>query len=402
MPRALVRIQEFLRLESSAGIILMFSALAALIVSNSPLTAMYSDFFSIPVEVRVGGFEIAKPLLLWINDGLMAIFFLLVGLEIKREVLEGELSSMSKAGLPLVAAIGGMAGPVAIYLMFNWGNAATIDGWAIPAATDIAFALGVLILLGPRVPATLKVLLLAVAIIDDLGAISIIALFYTENLTGTPLLLAGGILVGMLVLNRAGVKTLWPYLFLGFFLWIFVLKSGVHATLAGVVTAIAIPLHGREGGHSPLHKLEHSLHPAVAFGILPIFAFANSGVNLSGLDLSTVFGPLTLGIAAGLFFGKQIGVFGATWLAGSVGLVKKPEGTTWFQIYGVACLTGIGFTMSLFIGSLAFTDAALMDQVRVGVIAGSIASAIVGIFVLLRACPEPGKASSRGNVAAAE
>ncbi|MBR9825250.1 MAG: Na+/H+ antiporter NhaA [Alphaproteobacteria bacterium] len=388
MAKVIAKIQEFLRLESAAGLILMMTAALALVVMNSPLSGFYGDFFALPVAIQLGGFSIDKPLLLWINDGLMAVFFLLVGLEIKRELLEGELSSMSKASLPLVAAIGGMAGPVLIFLYFNTGNADTIDGWAIPAATDIAFALGVLLLLGNRVPATLKTLLLAVAIIDDLGAISIIAIFYTDNLALVPLGLAGVTLAAMLALNLAGVRKLWPYLLLGALLWVFVLKSSVHATLAGVATAAMIPLRRDESGHSPLHDLEHSIHPFVAFFVLPFFAFANSGINLAGLTWEVLMGPLTVGIAAGLFFGKQIGVFGMTYLAAKVGLVKKPDSATWMQVYGIACLTGIGFTMSLFIGSLAFDSPAVMDQVRAGVLGGSIASALAGVAVLILASPK--------------
>lgn len=385
MSQILSKIQDFLRLESAAGLILMAAAALALVAMNSPLADAYTAAFAVPLSVQLGSFAIDKPLLLWINDGLMAIFFLLVGLEIKRELLEGELSSLSKASLPLVAAIGGMAGPVAIFLLFNWGNAATVDGWAIPAATDIAFALGVLLLLGPRVPTTLKTLLLAVAIIDDLGAISIIAIFYTEDLALIPLALAGVTLLAMLGLNLSGVRKIWPYILLGTLLWVFVLKSSVHATLAGVATAALIPLRRDAQGQSPLHTLEHAIHPFVAFFILPFFAFANSGINLAGLTWEIVTGPLTLGIACGLFFGKQIGVFGATFLAAKAGLVRKPDSASWLQIYGIACLTGIGFTMSLFIGSLAFTDVAIMDQVRAGVLSGSIASALFGAGVLILA-----------------
>lgn len=377
------RIQNFLRLESSAGILLMLAALMALIASNSMLSAVYGGFLTTPVVVQVGALEIAKPLLLWINDGLMAVFFFLIGLEIKREILEGELSSFDKAALPLIAAVGGMAGPALIYVLINWATPETLNGWAIPAATDIAFALGVLMLMGRSVPTSLKVFLLAIAIIDDLGAITVIALFYTSDLSTMALGLAAIGLAALIVLNRAGVKTITPYALIGVFIWVCVLKSGVHATLAGVLTALAIPIHGKtKEAQSPLHKLEHGLHPWIAFGVLPIFAFANAGVSLSGLSLEDLAAPITLGVAAGLFVGKQIGVFGATFLAVKAGIARRPEGTNWAHIYGVACLTGIGFTMSLFIGMLAFDERDSLDQVRIGVLAGSILSAFAGVIAL--------------------
>lgn len=377
------RIQNFLKLESSAGILLMIAALMALIASNSMLSGLYGGFLTTPVVVQVGALEIAKPLLLWINDGLMAVFFFLIGLEIKREILEGELSSFDKAALPLIAAIGGMAGPALVYVLINWSTPETMNGWAIPAATDIAFALGVLMLLGRSVPTSLKVFLLAIAIIDDLGAITVIALFYTSDLSTTALGLAAVGLASLIVLNRSGVKTITPYALIGLFIWVCVLKSGVHATLAGVLTALAIPIHGKtKEAQSPLHKLEHGLHPWIAFGVLPIFAFANAGVSLTGLSLEDLAAPITLGVAAGLFIGKQIGVFGATLLAVKAGIARRPEGTNWAHIYGVACLTGIGFTMSLFIGMLAFDARDSLDQVRIGVLAGSILSAIAGVVAL--------------------
>lgn len=377
------RIQNFLKLESSAGMLLMIAALMALIASNSMLSGLYGGFLTTPVVVQVGALEIAKPLLLWINDGLMAVFFFLIGLEIKREILEGELSSFDKAALPLIAAIGGMAGPALVYVLINWSTPETMNGWAIPAATDIAFALGVLMLLGRSVPTSLKVFLLAIAIIDDLGAITVIALFYTSDLSTTALGLAAVGLASLIVLNRSGVKTITPYALIGLFIWVCVLKSGVHATLAGVLTALAIPIHGKsKEAQSPLHKLEHGLHPWIAFGVLPIFAFANAGVSLTGLSLEDLAAPITLGVAAGLFIGKQIGVFGATFLAVKAGIARRPEGTNWAHIYGVACLTGIGFTMSLFIGMLAFDARDSLDQVRIGVLAGSILSAITGVVAL--------------------
>lgn len=393
------RIQNFLRLESSAGILLMLAALMALIASNSMLSAVYGGFLTTPVVVQVGALEIAKPLLLWINDGLMAVFFFLIGLEIKREILEGELSSFDKAALPLIAAVGGMAGPALIYVLINWATPETLNGWAIPAATDIAFALGVLMLMGRSVPTSLKVFLLAIAIIDDLGAITVIALFYTSDLSTMALGLAATGLAALIVLNRAGVKTITPYALIGVFIWVCVLKSGVHATLAGVLTALAIPIHGKtKETQSPLHKLEHGLHPWIAFGVLPIFAFANAGVSLSGLSLEDLAAPITLGVAAGLFVGKQIGVFGATFLAVNAGIARRPEGTNWTHIYGVACLTGIGFTMSLFIGMLAFDERDSLDQVRIGVLAGSILSAFAGVIALKLA----GRMAKPGETRSAE
>tara|TARA_R110001606_G_scaffold4136_3_gene19507 strand:- start:9463 stop:10635 length:1173 start_codon:yes stop_codon:yes gene_type:complete len=380
-----------MKLESSAGILLILAALAALVASNSFLLDHYKGLLQTPVSVQVGGLEIAKPLILWINDGLMAIFFLLIGLEIKREVLQGELSSLDKAALPIVAAIGGMAVPALVYLGINMGSPESLRGWAIPAATDIAFALGILMLLGSRVPVSLKIFLLAIAIIDDLGAILIIAMFYTSNLSLLALGLAAVGVVALIGLNRSGVKATTPYLLIGLVIWVCVLKSGVHATLAGVVTALLIPIKGRTAEEqSPLHKLEHDLHPWVAFGILPVFAFGNAGVSLAGIGFADLLAPLPLGIALGLFFGKQLGVFGATLLAVKTGIAKRPKETSWAQLYGIACLTGVGFTMSLFIGTLAFETDALLDQVRLGVLSGSVLSAVTGAAVLWFACRADG------------
>ncbi|WP_372340422.1 Na+/H+ antiporter NhaA [Parvularcula sp. IMCC14364] len=376
------RVGDFLKLEASAGLILMFAAALALLANNSFLSDLYDQLLTTPVAVQIGALVIDKPLLLWINDGLMAIFFFLVGLEIKREVIQGELSSFDKASLPIFAAIGGMAIPALIYAWFNWGSPDTISGWAIPAATDIAFALGILALLGSRVPVVLKVFLLAVAIIDDLGAIAIIALFYTSDLSIIALIIAATGLVALFILNRMGVKRITPYALIGLIIWVSVLKSGVHATLAGVLVAFMIPLHGKDGAQSPLHKLEHDLHPWVAFLVLPIFAFANAGVSFAGLSLDAFLAPVTIGVALGLFFGKQIGVMAFAALAVSLRLAKLPQGVGWKELYGVACLTGVGFTMSLFIGTLAFSDADTLNQVRMGVLAGSIASGIVGFMVL--------------------
>ena len=363
-----------------AGALLLAGAVAlALVFSNSGLAARYDLLLHTPVELRVGPLLIAKPLLLWINDGLMAVFFFLVGLELKREVLEGELSTRAQIQLPAAAAIGGMAAPALIYVALNRGDPVALHGWAIPAATDIAFALGVLLLLGARVPVALKVFLTAVAIIDDLGAIAIIALFYTAELSVESLGVAGACLVILFALNRAGVTRPSPYLLVGLVMWIGVLKSGVHATLAGVALAMFIPLRAKgRDGESPLERLEHDLHPWVAFLVLPLFAFANAGVNLAGVTVSDLFEPVTLGIALGLVLGKQIGVFGAVWLLVRAGWASLPQRIDWPTMYGVAALCGIGFTMSLFIGGLAFDDPQRAVAVRLGVLAGSIVSGLCG------------------------
>jgi len=384
-------LQEFIAQETSAGIILFCAAVAAMIAVNSALNPFYLAFLDIPVAVQFGGLEIAKPLSLWINDGLMAIFFFLVGLEVKRELLEGQLSSVEQASLPLIAAVGGMALPAAVFAYFNWNIAENISGWAIPAATDIAFALGVLALLGKHAPVSLKILLLAIAIIDDIGAIVIIALFYTAEVSSVSLMLAGVGTILLFVMNRMGVIRTAPYILVGTFLWICVLKSGVHATLAGVIAALAIPLNAKDGS-SPLKHLEHFLHPWTAFLVLPIFAFANAGVSLAGLQISDLLAPLALGIAAGLVVGKQLGVFGFIFLATKAGLVKLPAGVTWLQLYGLACLTGIGFTMSLFIGNLAFVDPDQIETVKLGVISGSLISGLLG-YGLLRFAPSPDPAA---------
>ena len=368
----------------------MAVALLALIANNSPLAGFYSSFLSTPVEVQFGNFEIAKPLLLWINDGLMAIFFFLVGLEIKNEVMEGELSTFDKAALPLFAAVGGIVAPAAIYAFLNYSDPIAIQGWAIPAATDIAFALGVLALVGSRVPVSLKILLLAVAIIDDLAAIIIIAIFYTQDLSLVALGWGGVGALGLVALNRMGVMRITPYALIGVFVWACVLKSGVHATLAGVITALAIPLKAKDPNESsPLHRAEHGLHIWVAFLILPLFAFANAGVSLKGVSFADLMAPLPLGIALGLFFGKQIGVFCFSWIAVKLGLAKLPTGANWPQVYAIACLTGVGFTMSLFIGTLAFEGDTMLNDVRLGVLMGSLASGILGYVLLRIFCKEP-------------
>jgi Na+:H+ antiporter, NhaA family len=373
----------------------MAAAVLALIAVNSPMEPYYNGFLGTPVEVRFGAFVIAKPLLLWINDGLMAVFFFLVGLEVKREIIQGELSSLDKAGLPAIAALGGMAAPALVYIAINHAQPANLGGWAIPAATDIAFALGVLALLGKRVPAALKVLLLAVAIIDDIGAIAIIALFYTAEVSGLALGLAALGVIVLIALNRCGVTRIAPYVLVGVFLWACVLKSGVHATLAGVVTAWAVPLRNSRG-QSPLEQLEHSLHPWIAFAVLPLFAFANAGVSFDGMRVADLIAPLPSGIALGLVIGKQVGVFGFMLLAVRLGLARLPAGVSWSQLWGLACLTGIGFTMSLFIGSLAFDSATQMDQVKIGVLTGSLVAGLAG-FLILRFAGAPREGDAGGS-----
>ena len=374
----------FVHHEAAGGVVLMLAALAALVACNSPLAGLYDSFLGTPLSIRVGPFAIDKPLLLWINDGLMAVFFFLVGLEIKRELLEGELSTFGQAALPALAAVGGMAVPALVYAVINAGDPVALRGWAIPTATDIAFSIGVLALLGSRVPPSLKVFLLALAIIDDLGAIIIIALFYTEHLSPASLMPAAFGVAVLGVLNALGVTRTALYVLTGIFIWVCVLKSGVHATLTGVIVAMAIPLRGHAPEQaSPLEQLEESLHPWVAFAVLPLFAFANAGVSLHGLSLAKLVDSVPLGIAAGLFPGKMIGILGATWLAVAAGLARKPEGATWAQVAGLAVLGGIGFTMSLFIGMLAFPDPAHYAQLRLGVLAGSLVSAVLGYLLLL-------------------
>lgn len=377
---ALPKIAEFFKLESAAGLILMGAALLAICVENFGLAWAYDAILTLKLSVSLGTLGISKPLLLWINDGLMAVFFLLVALEVKREILEGELSSKEQITLPVLAGLGGMVVPAAIYLAFNWGDATAINGWAIPAATDIAFALGIMMLLGDRVPLSLKVLLTAIAIVDDLAAVVIIAAFYTSELSVTSLILAAIALCGLVILNRTRVTRIAPYMVVGILLWVFVLKSGVHATLAGVAIGFAIPMRS-QAGHSPLKQLEHQLHPYVAYGVLPLFAFANAGLPLHGLSVEDILNPITLGIAAGLFFGKQIGVFLLSALAIALRLAKLPEGG-WLGLYGVSVLTGVGFTMSLFIGSLAFEGVEAANQIRLGILLGSIAAGVCGYFIL--------------------
>lgn len=381
MVRPLSVLREFLQSESAGGIILMAAAALALGVANSPL----SDGYFTALKAVVLSLSVEH----WINDGLMAVFFLLVGLEIKREVLDGQLSSWSRRVLPGVGALGGMAAPALVYCAVNAASPETLRGWAIPTATDIAFALGVLTLLGPRVPVSLKVFLTALAIIDDLGAVVIIALFYTGGLSLPALGAVALILAVLAVLNRLKVARLWPYLLLGAGLWAAMLQSGVHATIAGVLLAMAIPLRAAPGRpddvHSPLHRLEHGLAKWVAYGIVPVFGFANAGVSFAGMTPAAALEPVPLGIAAGLFLGKPLGVFGAVWAAIRFGGAERPDGAGIGQLLGVAALCGIGFTMSLFIGGLAFgSHGSLGDAVKVGVLAGSLLSAALGSAILLR------------------
>lgn len=383
-PRSpLERLRAFLRLEASGGILLMMAAAAALILANSPLGHLYVGFQEIQGSVQVGALIISKPLLLWVNDLWMAVFFFLVGLEIKREFLEGQLANRSELLLPIAAAAGGVAVPAITYVLLNQGSPETLSGWAIPAATDIAFALGVMALLGSRVPVSLKLLLTTIAVIDDLGAIIIIAVFYTQDLSVTSLVVAGFAVAGLVALNRWRVNHVAAYILVGAVLWVSVLKSGVHATLAGVITALAVPMRGSEpDSPSMLNQLEHRLHPWVAYLILPMFAFANAGVSFENLGLSTVLEPVTLGIALGLLVGKQIGVFIPLWLCIKLKLTPMPAGANWGQLYGVALLCGVGFTMSLFIGGLAFEAAGFDAPVRVGVLGGSALAAVAGYIVL--------------------
>jgi Na+:H+ antiporter, NhaA family len=378
-------IDRFIRHEAFGGILLMMSAVLALIVANSSASWIYHAFLDSNLSVTLNGGGLSKPFILWINDGLMAVFFFLVGLELKREMLEGRLKNPRDVILPGVAAVGGMAVPALIFVALNQGTA-NLSGWAIPAATDIAFALGVLALVGSRVPPSLKIFLLTLAILDDMGAILVIALFYTANLSFEYLLMAIIPMAVMFWLNWRGTHRVAPFLLLGAVLWFLVLKSGVHATVAGVLTAFFIPLTDRFG-KSPLHALEHGLSPYVLYLIVPLFAFANAGVVLEGLTLADLFAPLPLGIAAGLVLGKQIGVFGMTWLLVRAGWANLPAGANWAQVYGVACLAGIGFTMSLFIGTLSFSDPAMMNGVRLGVLSGSLVSAVIGYLVLMAATP---------------
>ena len=375
----------FFKLESAGGILLMVTAVLAIIVANSPLEPYYALLLDTPVEIRVGALEIAKPLLLWINDGLMAIFFFLVGLELKRELVEGELSDKRNIILPGAGAIGGMLVPALVYLYFNIDDEEAISGWAIPAATDIAFALGILSLLGKRVPTSIKIFLTSLAIFDDIGAILVIAFFYTSKISIVALIVVAFCIPLLALMNRYNVESKTVYIFVGLIMWVAMLKSGVHATLAGILVAMFIPITSKKTpGFSPLKDLEHDLHSAVAFIVLPIFAFANAGINLSGVGMEQVLHPVPLGIAAGLFIGKQVGIFGFCWLAIQLKMSSLPKGMSWGSLYGTAALCGVGFTMSLFIGSLAFeeTNINILFDERLGIIIGSLASGIVGYLIL--------------------
>jgi len=380
-------IRHFLHQETASGFLLIAAAILAMILANSPLADVYFRLIELPVGIGAGELKLQKPLLLWINDGLMAVFFLVVGLELKREMLTGELSSLRSIVLPAAGALGGMVAPALIYTAFNAGDAQAMSGWAVPVATDIAFALAVLLLLGKRVPTSLKLFLVSLAIFDDIGAIVIIALFYTSELSTTAMLVSGICLAMLGLINRMGVTHHAPYLLIGLIMWVAVLKSGVHATLAGVLLAMAIPhADAKRPGFSPLRQLEQGLHSTVALLILPLFAFANAGVRFAGLGWDAITHPVPLGIAAGLFLGKQLGVFSFCWLAVRLGLASMPSQARWVHVYGVAILCGIGFTMSLFIGSLSFEESGvnLIFDERLGIILGSIASAVAGYALLAK------------------
>ena len=379
--------QAFLKKESDSGIILMFAAVCAMALANSPWSSWYDLLLDVPVVVAIGSFEIAKPLLLWINDGLMALFFFLIGLELKREFLEGDLSQPGQVTLPAIGAIGGMAIPALCYVAMNYDNPSALNGWAIPTATDIAFALGILAIIGSKVPLQLKVFLTSLAIFDDLGAIIIIALFYTDQLSMLSLIVSATILTILFILNKQNVTSTSPYIFFGVILWVAVLKSGVHATLAGVVLAFFIPIKGKDNEPSPLKSLEHNLHSTVAFIVLPVFAFANAGISFVNVGIEEVLSPVPLGIIFGLVVGKQIGVFVFCYAAIKMGFAKLPEQVNWQLLYGVALLCGVGFTMSLFIGSLAFeqgSDIPLYKD-RLGIVIGSLISGVLGYLVIKNA-----------------
>ncbi len=379
-------IEDFINNESASGILLIAVTIAALWFSNSALSHFYSSFLQIPIEIRFGNFNIAKPLILWVNDGLMAIFFLLVGLEVKREIIEGHLSSLNKIALPGIAAIGGMLVPALIYAYFNQHDAMAINGWAIPTATDIAFALGILSLLGNRVPVSLKIFLMALAIIDDLGAIVIISIFYTSQISMLSIIVASVSLLVLISLNYYGVTKKAAYFIVGTIMWVSVLKSGVHATLAGVMLAFTIPLTGKDAYNKkvfPAKELEHNLHFWVAFLILPIFAFVNAGIDITQISFDQMANPVPIGILLGLFIGKQLGVFGFSFIAIKLNIAKLPQDSNWLQLYGVSILTGIGFTMSLFIGSLAFENDNLYQSTdKLAILLASFAAGIIGYLIL--------------------
>ncbi|MGD8118884.1 MULTISPECIES: Na+/H+ antiporter NhaA [unclassified Vibrio] len=375
-------IRDFFKMESAGGILLVIAAAVAMTIANTSLNDAYQGF----LHTYVFGMSVSH----WINDGLMAVFFLLIGLEVKRELLEGALKSKETAIFPAIAAVGGMLAPALVYILFNYGDAQAVQGWAIPAATDIAFALGIMALLGKRVPVSLKVFLLALAIIDDLGVVVIIALFYTGDLSTSALAVGFAMTAALFILNSKKVTKLTPYMIVGAILWFAVLKSGVHATLAGVVLGFAIPLQGKKGEHSPLIHMEHALHPYVAFGILPLFAFANAGISLEGVSLDGLTSMLPLGIALGLLIGKPLGIFSFSWLAVKSGIAKLPEGINFVHIFAVSVLCGIGFTMSIFISSLAFgsVNAEFDTYARLGILMGSTTAAVLGYFLLHVSLPK--------------
>ena len=382
-----ILVRKFLKKESTSGLILMAVTALALIFSNTFLSELYTDILHLKIEFKIGDFlEISKPMILWVNDGLMAIFFLLIGLEIKRELIMGHLSSFSKIALPAIAAVGGMLVPALVFVFFNSGDDFAMRGWAIPTATDIAFALGIVSLLGKRVPTSLKIFLMALAIFDDLGAILIIAFFYTSQLSFTAIAGALFCIIALYLLNKWEVTLISIYALVGTILWVFVLKSGIHATLAGIIIAFSIPLNAINEKHkrvSPVRTLQHYIHFWVAFYILPVFAFVNAGINVRDMSIEKIVNPVSLGIILGLFLGKQIGVFLFTYLAVKFNFAKLPRCTTWTQVYGISVLTGIGFTMSLFINSLAYEDSSLFSYTdKLGILIGSFLSALIGYLIL--------------------
>ena len=375
---------NFFKLESASGLILLFAATVALIISNSNYGSLYFDTLQKYVSLGFGNLTLKLTVIHWINDVLMAIFFFLVSLEIKREIVQGELSNPKQALLPIIGAVGGMVVPAAFYIVINLDTPETLNGWAIPSATDIAFSLGVLSLLGKRVPISLKIFLTALAIIDDLGAIIIIAFFYSGNIEGYYLLLMLSSIVVLIILNKLNIRAFTPYLFVGILLWEFTHQSGIHSTIAGVLLGLLIPHDKKNKNKSLLLKLEHSIAPYVAFGIMPLFAFANAGVSLDGISLYSLLNPVPLGILCGLFFGKQIGVFLFAYISVKLNLAQKPNNSNWMSLYAVSVLTGIGFTMSLFVGNLAFANSPMyMDGVKIGVLSGSLLSTLVGYFLLM-------------------
>ncbi|MBE0492040.1 MAG: Na+/H+ antiporter NhaA [Sulfurospirillum sp.] len=379
-------LDDFLKKDYASGILLIGATLLALFLQNSFFSPLYNGFLHTPVEIKIGALHLAKPLLLWVNDGLMAIFFFLVGLEIKREALEGHLSSKEQIALPAIAATGGVVVPALVFVAFNFGSDFAMKGWAIPTATDIAFALGVLSLLGNRVPVSLKLFLLALAIIDDLAAIIIIALFYTSDLSMISILIASIALIALFIMNKMNVIRKAAFILIGIVLWVSVLKSGVHATLAGVALAFMIPLNSKYKNGKPFSmskQMEHDLHGWVSFLILPLFAFVNAGVDLRGISIDALFAPVPMGILLGLFIGKQLGVFGFSWIAIKTGMTKLPQNSSWMQLYGVSVITGIGFTMSLFVDTLAYNDTdQFMYTDKLGILLGSLFSAILGYLIL--------------------